>query len=331
MPDALPANLPQDAKQAPALWALLQPLSNNRWALDLSALPAALAAPLALALRQPGSHDPSGAVTTDGLATGPVRAAAYSPSAWAQARTTLDFVGEVVLALGRVRQRPRVFRWADVLQHMDHMGPGSLPIVSLTVFLVGLMLAYMGGAQLGRMGAQSLIADVVTVGVVRELAALMTGVILAGRIGAAMAAQLGTMTVNEEIDALRVLGIDPLVHLVLPRLLAMLLVAPLLIALAMLVGVLAGLPAALWVYGVPAAEYLHKCLQAMTWTHLWIGLFKGTMYTLLVVLAGCREGLHAGHTAQAIGVATTRAVVKALVWIVMAACGSTVVLQSLGF
>jgi phospholipid/cholesterol/gamma-HCH transport system permease protein len=167
--------------------------------------------------------------------------------------------------------------------------------------------------------------------VVRELAALMTGVILAGRIGAAMAAQLGTMTVNEEIDALRTLGIDPLVHLVLPRLLAMLLVAPLLIALAMLVGVLAGLPAALWVYGVPAAEYLHKCLQAMTWTHLWIGLFKGTMYTLLVVLAGCREGLHAGHTAQAIGVATTRAVVKALVWIVMAACGSTVVLQSLGF
>ena len=313
------------------MWALLQPLSTSRWTLDLSALPAALAAPLALALRQPGSHDPSGAVTTDGLATGPVRAAAQSPSAWAQARTTLGFVGEVVLALGRVRQRPRVFRWADVLQHMDHMGPGSLPIVSLTVFLVGLMLAYMGGAQLGRIGAQSFIADVVTVGVVRELAALMTGVILAGRIGAAMAAQLGTMTVNEEIDALRVLGIDPLVHLVLPRLLAMLLVAPLLIGLAMLVGVLAGLPAALWVYGVPAAEYLHKCLQAMTWTHLWIGLFKGTMYTLLVVLAGCREGLHAGHTAQAIGVATTRAVVKALVWIVMAACGSTVVLQSLGF
>ena len=331
LPDTLPASLPQDAKQAPALWALLQPLSTSRWTLDLSALPSALAAPLALALRQPGRHDPSWAVTTDGLATGPVRAAAQSPSAWAQARTTLGFVGEVVLALGRVRQRPRVFRWADVLQHMDHMGPGSLPIVGLTVFLVGLMLAYMGGAQLGRIGAQSFIADVVTVGVVRELAALMTGVILAGRIGAAMAAQLGTMTVNEEIDALRTLGIDPLVHLVLPRLLAMLLVAPLLIALAMLVGVLAGLPAALWVYGVPAAEYLHKCLQAMTWTHLWIGLFKGTMYTLLVVLAGCREGLHAGHTAQAIGVATTRAVVKALVWIVMAACGSTVVLQSLGF
>lgn len=333
-----PSTAPLDAQKAPALWAVLHPLAQRGLTVDLSALPPALAAPLVLALRQPAVHQPTlhekpRAAPTEALSPepAPARTAPAAPSAWAQARITLTFVGEVVLAIGRVHRRPRVFRWADVLHHMDQMGPGSLPIVSLTVFLVGLMLAYMGGAQLGRIGAQSFIADVVTVGVVRELAALMTGVILAGRIGAAIAAQLGTMTVNEEIDALRTLGIDPLLNLVLPRLLAMLLVAPLLIALAMVVGVLAGLPAALWVYGVPAPEYLHKCLKALTWTHLWIGLFKGTMYTLLVVIAGCREGFYAGHTAQAIGVATTRAVVKALVWIVVAACGSTVVLQSLGF
>lgn len=333
----LPDNRPLDATLAPALWALLLPLTRHGWAFDIGGLPASLNAPLALALGQAGRRSGPAASanaspTSHDLSRLPtVRMAAPAPSAWAQARTTLSFVGDVVLAVGRVRQRPRVFRWSDVHQHMDQMGPGSLPIVSLTVFLVGLMLAYMGGAQLGRIGAQSFIADVVTVGVVRELAALMTGVILAGRIGAAIAAQLGTMTVNEEIDALRTLGIDPMRHLVLPRLLAMLLVAPLLIVLAMLVGVLAGLPAALWVYGVPAAEYLHKSLQALTWTHLWIGLFKGTMYALLVVIAGCREGLYVGPTAEAIGVATTRAVVKSLVWIVMAACGSTVVLQSLGF
>ena len=314
----------------PALWALLQPLVRAGLTLDLSALPISIRAPLALALRQP-SVDVALAPVLPMLAPIATRSAPPTPSIWAQTRITLTFVGEVVLAIGRVHRRPRVFRLADLLHHMDHMGPGSLPIVSLTVFLVGLMLAYMGGAQLGRIGAQGFIADVVTVGVVRELAALMTGVILAGRIGAAIAAQLGTMTVNEEIDALRTLGIDPLLHLVLPRLLAMLLVGPLLIALAMVVGVLAGLPAALWVYGVPAPEYLHKCLAALTWTHLWIGLFKGTMYSLLVVIAGCREGFYAGHTAQAIGVATTRAVVKSLVWIVMAACCSTVVLQSLGF
>jgi phospholipid/cholesterol/gamma-HCH transport system permease protein len=323
-----------NAALAPALWTLLQPLAQRGLAVDLSALPAAVRAPLALALRQPAPDfkAPVTAIPDAPTADAPKhRPAPPQPSAWAQALITLTFLGQVVLALGRLHRRPRVFRGADLLQHMDHMGPGSLPIVSLTVFLVGLMLAYMGGAQLGRIGAQSFIANVVTVGVVRELAALMTGVILAGRVGAAIAAQLGTMTVNEEIDALRTLGIDPLLNLVLPRLLAMLLVAPLLIALAMVVGVLAGLPAALWVYGVPAPEYLNKCLKALTWTHLWIGLFKGTLYTLLVVIAGCREGFYAGHTAQAIGVATTRAVVKALVWIVVAACASTVVLQSLGF
>jgi phospholipid/cholesterol/gamma-HCH transport system permease protein len=335
-----PAAIPQTT-WAPALWALLQPWVRAGVSADLSALPPSMRAALSLALRPSNPvHDLQQAAAVVQLVPSPMATGAThlrvpharpAPSAWTQAVVTVRFVGEVVLATGRCLRRPRVFRAADLLHHMGQMGPGSLPIVGLTVFLVGLMLAYMGGAQLGRIGAQSFIADVVTVGVVRELAALMTGVILAGRVGAAIAAQLGTMTVNEEIDALRTLGIDPVVHLVLPRLLAMLLVAPLLIALAMLVGVLAGLPAALWVYGVPAYEYGHKCLQALTWTHLWIGLFKGTMYTLLVVVAGCREGLHAGHTAQAIGLATTRAVVKALVWIVVAACASTVVLQSLGF
>ena len=194
----------------------------------------------------------------------------------------------------------------------------------LTCSLVGLMLAYMGGAQLQRIGAQSFIADVVTVGVVREMAGLMTGMILAGRIGAAFAAQLATMQANEEIDALRALGVDPIEHLVLPRLLALLPVAPLLIAYAALVGVLAGLPPAVGSTACRPREYLHKSLAALTWTHLWIGLFKGTLYAALVALAGCREGLNAGRNAQAVGEATTAAVVKALVWIVVAACATTV-------
>jgi phospholipid/cholesterol/gamma-HCH transport system permease protein len=168
------------------------------------------------------------------------------------------------------------------------------------------------------------------VGMVRELAGLTTAVILAGRLGAAFAAELATMQSNQEIDALRTLGIDPIEYLVLPRLLAMLTVAPLLFAYAALVGVLAGLPPVVGIYGVPAWEYLHKCLAALNWTHLWIGLFKAVMYIVLVALAGCREGLHAGRNAQAVGGATTTAVVKALVWIVMAASFSTVLFQSLG-
>ena len=109
------------------------------------------------------------------------------------------------------------------------------------------------------------------------------------------------------------------------------LVAPIIMAYASLVGVLAGLVPATLVYGVPAAEYLHRSMLALTWTHLWIGVFKCTLYAALLSLAGCREGLNAGRDAQAVGLATTAAVVKGLVWIIAAACGTTVALQALGF
>ena len=267
------------------------------------------------------------------LPTASARAAAGpgKDNAWTRSLVTAQFFGEVLLALLRLLRGKSSLRWPELLRQIDQTGPRSLPIVALTCFLVGLMLAYMGGAQLDRMGATVFIADVVTVGMVREVAGLMTGMILAGRVGAAFAAQLATMQAGEEIDALRVLGVDPIDHLVLPRLLAMVLVAPLIMAYASLVGVLAGLVPASLVYGVAASEYLQRCLDALTWTHLWIGVFKCTVYAALLSLAGCREGMHAGRDAQAVGLATTSGVVKGLVWIVSAACLSTVVFQSLGF
>lgn len=248
-----------------------------------------------------------------------------------EAARTLTFLGEVLLALGRWARGRGGPTGGDLLQQLDQCGPRSLPIVGLSCALIGLMLAYMGGAQLARMGAQNFLADVVAVGMVRELAGMMTGIILAGRIGSAFAAQLATMQAGEEIDALRVLGVDPVSHLVLPRLLALLLVAPVLYAFGALAGVLAGWPAATLVYGVSSGEYLHQCLRALSFTHLWIGLFKCMLYVALVALAGCREGLHAGRSAQAVGEATTTAVVKALVWIVAAACATTVVFTALGY
>lgn len=314
-----------DTDTAPRLWALLAPLRRAGARIDLSGLPEALRAPLALAMppEETGPDEVPVERPAPGWADGLRRG-------WQDALTTAAFIGEVTLALGRLLRGRAVMRGSDFVRQVDQAGPLSLPIVTLTCSLIGLMLAYMGGAQLQRIGAQSFIADVVTVGVVREMAGLMTGVILAGRIGAAFAAQLATMQANEEIDALRAMGIDPIEYLVLPRLLALLVVAPLLYAYASLVGVLAGLPPVVGIYGVPPAEYLHKCLSALNWTHLWIGLFKATMYIVLVALAGCREGLHAGRNAQAVGEATTTAVVKALVWIVMAASASTVLFQSLG-
>lgn len=244
---------------------------------------------------------------------------------------TIAFFGAVLIAFGRWLRGGPGPRAAEVLQQLDHCGPRSLPIVLLTCALAGLMVAYMGGAQLARIGAQGYIADIVTVATVREVAGIMTAIILAGRIGSAYAAQLATMEAGEEIDALRVLGVDPVAHLVLPRVLALVAVAPVLYVFGAVVGVAAGWAAAVGVYGLSSAEYLQQCLRALTFTDLWIGLLKTLIYAVLVALAGCREGLHAGRSAQAVGEATTTAVVKALVWIVAAACASTVVLTSLGF
>lgn len=248
---------------------------------------------------------------------------------WDDSLITFRFFGEVQLALMRLFRGKAQLRWGDLFWQLDQAGPRSVAIVSLVSGLVGVILAYMGAVQLQRFGAQSYIADLVTIGAVREVAALMTGVILSGRVGAAYAAQLGSMQANEEIDALRALGVDPIDYLVLPRVLALLIVAPLLTAFAALVACAAGWFVAVAIFGATPIEYLYKSLQALTLAHVLIGLGKGTVYCVLVALAGCRQGLCAGRSAQAVGNAVTASVVQAIVWIVIAASALTVALQRL--
>lgn len=334
-----------DAALAAWLFELAEALRQRGAALQTETLPAGLQAVLALAQPTVLADNPALADAMPNADLPVLQRAADPPApqraadqpapqrvrAPSQAAITVAFFGEVLLALVRWLRGRSAMRGADVLQQLDLTGPRSLPIVLLSCALIGLMLAYMGGAQLGRIGAQNFLADVVTVGMVRELAGMMTGIILAGRVGSAFAAQLATMKAGEEIDALRVLGVDPISHLVLPRLLALMLVAPVLIAFGAVAGVLAGWPAAVGAYGVTTAEYFNQCLRALSFTHLWIGLFKGMLYVALVALAGCREGLQAGRSAQAVGAATTSAVVKGLLWIVAAACGTTVIFTSLGY
>ena len=317
-----------DAGLTAALLEHLAPLARQGVPLQLDALPHDVRATLATALPDAGSAPPVG---TPPLPQGLARLGQWIADGTAQMLVTATFVGEVLLALGRMLRGRSGLQRSELWRQIEHCGPQSLPIVALTSGLIGLLLAYMGGAQLDRLGAQSYIADIVTVGMVRELAGLMTGMILTGRVGSAFAAQLATMKGGEEIDALRVLGVDPIDYLVLPRLLALVIVAPLIWAYASLAGVLAGAVPAVLVYGVASSEYFGQCLNAVTWTHLWIGLFKCVCYAALLALAGCREGLHAGRNAQAVGEATTAAVVKGLVWIIAAASFSTMVFQSLGF
>ncbi len=314
-----------DAGLTAALRDELAPLARRGLQVQLDGLPEDVRAVLKLALPAAGEAPPPKQAIPPWLE----RVGQAVLAARADAVQTATFFGEVVLAIGRLVRGKSGMRVGDLMRQIDQTGPLSIPIVSLTCFLIGLMLAYMGGAQLDTLGAQAYIANIVTVGMVRELAGLMTGMILTGRVGAAFAAQLATMKAGEEIDALRALGVDPVDHLVMPRLLALVLVAPLVMSYAALVGVLAGGLPATMIYAVPWSEYLHKSADALTWTHLWIGLFKGTLYAALLALAGCLEGLHAGRNAQAVGEATTTAVVKGLVWIITAACITTVVFQSL--
>lgn len=315
-----------DTGLAAALWQRVQAWQAAGLQVETEGLPAGLRDLLALACSGSAAAPAAAPAAQPGLpSAGP---AAPRPQAEGG---FVPVVGEVVLASGAWMRGRAGPRGAGLLRQLDEAGPRTAPVSLLACALVGLMLAYMGGAQLGRIGAQNFLADVVTVGMVRELGGLMTAIILAGRVASAYAAQLATMKAGEEIDALRAIGLDPVAHLVLPRLLALLLLAPLLIALGAAAGVLAGWPAATLVYGVSSGEYLQQCLQALTATHLWIGLFKGELYAGLVALAGCRAGLAAGRSAQAVGEATTRAVVDALVWIVAAACATTVIFTALGY
>jgi phospholipid/cholesterol/gamma-HCH transport system permease protein len=316
-----------DAVLAGRLWQQLEPLVRREVSVDLQGLPQGLQEILALALNAaPPAQEAADDNPPPGLVT---RVGARAVGAWDTRRQSLTFLGEVLFSLGRWLRGASDMRASDLMWQIEQTGPRSLPIVALVSFLVGLIVAYMGAAQLQRFGAQNYIADLVTVGVVREVAALLVGIVLAGRVGAAFAAQIGSMRANEEIDALTTLGVNPFDFLVLPRVLALLIVGPMLTAFGAVVGMAVGWLVAVVIYGVTPLEYVYASVESLTLPHVLVGLIKGTVYAALVALAGCRQGMAAGRSAQAVGDATTASVVQAIVWIVVAASVLTVVFQRL--
>jgi len=242
----------------------------------------------------------------------------------------LDVIGDVIMSFVRLIRGKAQFRIVDLFLIIEQTGPNALPVVSLVSFLVGLILAYMGAAQLERVGAEIYIADLVAIGMVREIAALMTGIIMAGRTGAAYAAEIGTMNVNEEIDAFKILGISVIDFLVLPRILALVTMIPLLTLYSALVGILAGMVVSVLVFDISVFEYYQQTLRALELKQFWVGLFKGTSYGIVVALAGCLRGLQCGRSALAVGRATTSAVVTSIVYIVIVASALTIVFYKVG-
>ena len=242
----------------------------------------------------------------------------------------LGFLGEVTLSLLRLFSGRARFRVRDLWLEIEEVGPRALPIVSVISFLVGLILAYLGADQLRLVGAQIFIADLVAIGMVREVAALMTGIIIAGRTGAAFAAQLGTMQVNEEIDAYQTLGISAVDFLVLPRMLALMLMVPLLTLYSAFIGMLAGLLVSVTIFDTGVFEYYTETLRALEFKQFAVGLSKGAVYGAIVAFAGCLRGMQCGRSAEAVGHAATSAVVTAMLLITIAASIMTILFYQLG-
>jgi len=246
------------------------------------------------------------------------------------AETFVSFVGSAAIAFARFVVGRARFRGSDLALAIQQAGAQALPIVSLISVLFGLILAFVGAIQLRQFGVQLYVANLVAIGMLREMGAIMTAIIMAGRTGAAYAAELGTMQVNEETDALRTLGFDPMEFLVLPRMLALAVMMPLLCLYADVLGIAGGALIGVTVLDLPWVEYWNQTQNAMTLNNFVIGLVKSGVFGIIIALAGCFKGMTSGRSAASVGLATTSAVVIAIVLIVAADGLFAVVLNVLG-
>ena len=232
----------------------------------------------------------------------------------------MAFLGDLTVAFGKFLRGKARYRRVDLVEVVQECGASAVGIVTLISFLVGVILAFMGAVQLSQFGASIYVADLVCIGMTRDMGAIMTAIIMSGRTGAAFAAKLGTMKVTQEIDALTTMGISPMEFLVLPRVIALVLMMPLLCLYADFLGIVGGLFVGVGMLGLSARNYMQETISTLTLTNLFGGLFKATFYGFLIALAGCLRGFQCGNSSSAVGDAATQAVVMSIVMGVVA-CG----------
>lgn len=230
----------------------------------------------------------------------------------------VHFIGQSTTAFFRMFTGQARFRWSDAFLMMQECGAEALPIVGLISLLTGLILGFVGSISLQEFGAAILVADLVAMGVVREMGCIMTAVIMCGRTGAAFAAQLGTMKVNEEIDSFTTFGFSSIDFLVLPRMLALMLMMPVLCVFADVFGILGGLMVSVMILDVSVLEYATQTFNAITAIDFFTGVVKGSVFGVLIALTGCLRGIQCGSSAAAVGEASTSAVVTGITSIVVA-------------
>ena len=231
--------------------------------------------------------------------------------------TLVGFMGETLVKLVRTVKEPTRFRPVALVHHMEQVGLDAVPLVAVLSFLVGAVIAFLGANVLRDFGAEIYVVELVNIAFLREFGVLLTSIILAGRTASAFTAQIGAMKSREEIDAIRALGMDPIDLLVIPRVLALLLMLPLLTFLAMVSGLLGGLVVGAYGLDIPPEQYLSRMHETIDVRHMWVGLSKAPVFAMVIALVGCLEGLQVQGTAQSVGERTTSAVVQSIAMVIV--------------
>ncbi len=229
-----------------------------------------------------------------------------------------EFIGELAIVCAKALRGKARYRMCDLLSIIQSAGPEALPIVALISFLVGLILAFVGAIQLAKYGSQIFVADLVGIAMVREMGAIMVGIVMSGRTGAAFAAELGSMKVNEEISAFRTFGISPMEFLVFPRVLALVLMFPLLTVFADVIGMLGGFVIGAGMFDISYDQYMRRTLSALSIVQISTGFFKSFVFGIIVACVGCRMGMQSENSSAGVGMATTSSVVQSITWIIVA-------------
>lgn len=248
-----------------------------------------------------------------------------------EAADLLYFLGVTTVAALRSLAQPRRIRFVSVLSHIERTGLDALPIVGLLSFLIGIVISYQGADQLARFGAEIFTINLLAVSILREMGILLAAIVVAGRSGSAFAAQIGTMQVNQEIDAMNALGLDPVEILVLPRIVALVIAMPLLAVFADLMGLIGGSLMAILTLDVSLIQVVERLHDAIKPSTFWVGIIKAPVFGLLIALVGCREGLKVTGSAESVGLHTTRAVVISIFLVIVADAIFSITFSVLGW
>jgi phospholipid/cholesterol/gamma-HCH transport system permease protein len=249
---------------------------------------------------------------------------------WCDILGFIAFIGENFIALVMALMHPASIRYAAIVKNIEDAGVRALPIITLTSFLIGVVIAYQGAVQLQKFGANIFIVDMIGIAITRELAPLITAIVVAGRTGSSFTAQLGTMKMTEEIDAMRIMGFEPHHFLVLPRIIALMIALPLMIFFADIVGIFGGMIVSNIHLNISYHEFITRLREVLEVKHLWIGLIKGPFFAWLIAITGCYRGLQVSRDTESIGRNTTVSVVNAIFLVIACDALFSVVLTELG-